>query len=40
MRNVLVHKYDGVDWEAVWDTVQEEIPMLAASIAPFLSKKS
>lgn len=39
MRNVLVHEYDGVDWEAVWDTVQEGIPQLIDSIAPFLSEK-
>ena len=39
MRNVIVHEYDGVDWEAVWDTVQEGIPQLVDSIAPFLAQK-
>ena len=38
MRNVLVHEYDDVDWEAVWDTVQEGIPQLVVSIAPFLAE--
>ncbi len=40
MRNVLVHEYDGVDWEAVWNTVQEGIPQLVGAIAPFLLEKS
>jgi uncharacterized protein with HEPN domain len=38
MRNVLVHEYDGVDWEAVWNTVQEGIPQLIDSITTFLSE--
>ena len=39
MRNFLVHDYDGVDWEWVWDTAKAEIPKLIDSIAPFLSQK-
>ena len=39
MRNVLVHDYDGLDWELVWDTAKEELPRLMDSIAPFLSEK-
>ena len=39
MRNILVHEYDGVDWEAVWDTVRNKLPCLIDAIAPFLSKK-
>ena len=38
-RNILVHEYDGVDWEAVWDTVQNKLPQLIDAIEPFLSKK-
>jgi uncharacterized protein with HEPN domain len=40
MRNLLVHDYDGVDWEWVWDTSQKELPKLIDSIVPFLGKKS
>lgn len=39
MRNALVHDYDGIKWDIVWDTAQEELPRLVDFIAPFLSKK-
>jgi len=39
MRNILVHEYDGVDWEAVWNTVQYTLPHLIEAIEPFLPKK-
>lgn len=39
MRNALVHDYDGIKWELVWDTVQEGLPQLIESIEPFLAKK-
>ncbi|MCL2660397.1 MAG: DUF86 domain-containing protein [Acidobacteriaceae bacterium] len=39
MRNFLIHDYDGVQWELVWDTAQKEIPKFIDSIAPFLSQK-
>jgi len=39
MRNFLVHDYDGVDWEWVWDTAKEELPKLMGAITPFLPKK-
>jgi len=39
MRNILVHEYDGVDWEAVWDTVRNKLPHLIDAIEPFLPKK-
>jgi Uncharacterized conserved protein len=39
MRNFLVHDYDGVDWGTVWVAVQEGLPQLIDSIAPFLPKK-
>ena len=39
MRNALVHDYDGIKWDIVWDTAQEELPRLVNSIAPFLTKK-
>lgn len=39
MRNLLVHDYDGVDWEWVWATSKESIPRLIGAIAPFLPEK-
>ena len=39
MRNALVHAYDGITWELVWDTAQEELPKLMEAIAPFLPQK-
>ena len=40
MRNLIVHDYDGVDWEWVWDTAKNELPKLIEAIAPFLAEKS
>lgn len=40
MRNLLVHDYDGVDWEWVWATSKESIPRLINAIAPFLPEKT
>jgi uncharacterized protein with HEPN domain len=39
MRNFLVHDYDGVDWGIVWVAVQEGLPQLIDSIAPFVPQK-
>ncbi len=36
MRNFIVHNYDGVDWETVWDTTQL-LPALVESIEPLLT---
>ncbi len=35
LRNILVHDYDGLDWELVWGTAKE-LPKLIDLIAPFL----
>jgi len=32
MRNKLVHDYLGVDLDAVWDTVEKDIPILKENI--------
>ena len=40
MRNFLVHDYEGIQWELVWETAQKELPKLIGSIEPFLAKKS
>jgi uncharacterized protein with HEPN domain len=39
MRNHIIHKYDHVDLEVVWDTVQNDIPRLASLIRPLVSRK-
>lgn len=33
MRNILIHRYDGVDLVVVWDTVQEHVPTLIHELA-------
>lgn len=32
MRNVLVHDYDGVDWDTVWNTAKLALPDLVKAI--------
>jgi uncharacterized protein with HEPN domain len=32
MRNRLIHGYDVVDWDLLWDTVQSDLPPLIASL--------
>ena len=39
MRNFIVHEYDGIVWEAIWDTTQNQVPHLIAAIESFLSTK-
>jgi uncharacterized protein with HEPN domain len=38
MRDVLVHDYDDVEAERVWDTVQIYLPKLVSAIEAFLAK--
>ena len=38
MRNVLVHNYDAVNAERVWDTAKFDIPILAKAVATYLQK--
>ncbi len=33
MRDVLIHRYFGVDLDAVWDTVESDIPHLEAALS-------
>lgn len=37
MRNHIIHKYDEVDLEIVWDTVQKDIPALISLVRPLVS---
>ncbi len=39
MRNALVHDYDGIDWQILWQTAQKELPALIAAVAPFIVPK-
>jgi uncharacterized protein with HEPN domain len=36
MRNILVHDYDGVNIQRVWDTAVEDIPVLRAAAEKYL----
>jgi uncharacterized protein with HEPN domain len=38
MRHRLVHGYDTIDFGIVWDTVQEDLPRLAAALERILSE--
>ena len=37
MRNRMIHRYDDIDMNIVWDTVQEDIPDLLARIESLVS---
>ena len=37
MRNILVHDYDDVDLQVVWDTVQHNIPPLIERLEAYLA---
>ena len=39
MRDHLIHGYDAVDLEEVWNIVQRDLPSLLTGIDPFLPKK-
>ena len=36
MRNVLVHDYEGVNVERIWDTAIKDIPVLRQSVEKYL----
>ena len=35
MRNILIHDYDDVDLDVVWDTIQRDLPPLIARLAAY-----
>ena len=39
MRNILIHEYFGTDIETIWQTIQEDLPMLKKAIQILLKKK-
>ena len=32
MRNIVIHEYDTIDWQSVWDTLQKDLPILIATL--------
>ncbi len=36
MRDVLIHKYDQVDFDVIWDVVQNKLPELLTLLEPLL----
>lgn len=36
MRDVLIHKYDQVDFDVIWDVVQRKLPELLTLLEPIL----
>jgi len=38
MRNILIHDYDDVDLDVVWDTVQKDVPLLISRLQNYLAK--
>ena len=37
MRNILIHDYDDVDLDVVWDTIQKDVPPLIARLEAYLT---
>lgn len=37
MRNILIHDYDDVDLNVVWDTVERDLPPLIAHLETYLA---
>ncbi len=40
MRDKLIHDYLGVDLDAVWDTIEKDIPALKNKLRNFIEKKA
>lgn len=40
MRNVLIHEYFVIDFEAVWDTAQDDLPKLKKQIESIIKELS
>jgi uncharacterized protein with HEPN domain len=39
LRNVIVHEYEGVNMPIIWRIVREELPVVAATIAPLFPER-
>ncbi|KKQ36068.1 MAG: hypothetical protein US52_C0010G0008 [candidate division WS6 bacterium GW2011_GWA2_37_6] len=40
MRDILIHEYFGVEWEIVWDTIKEDLPILEAKLQEIYEETS
>ncbi len=38
MRNILIHDYDDVDLDVVWDTAHKDLPPLVSHLEAYLAK--
>ena len=36
MRDILVHQYDRINFNALWDAIQQDIPQLLTFLEPLL----
>ena len=36
LRNILVHKYEDIDLDVVWDTIKRDLPRLIESLKPLV----
>jgi uncharacterized protein with HEPN domain len=39
MRNILIHDYDDVDLDIVWETLNRDLPPLVGRLEPYLANK-
>ena len=39
MRNRLIHGYDQINWQRVWETVTHDLPALLAAVTPLLPRE-
>jgi len=39
MRNIMIHEYEDVDLDIVWDTVQNDLPPLISLFEPLIPKE-
>jgi hypothetical protein len=40
MRNKLVHRYFGIDFEIIWKTIQEDLPFLISSLEDIIKRET
>jgi uncharacterized protein with HEPN domain len=38
MRDIIIHEYDPMDLDIVWDVIQNKIPELLTQLRPLLTK--
>lgn len=39
MRNLVIHEYFGVNYEIIWETIEEDLPKLKANVQKLLAAK-